>query len=580
MLSKWAAVLALAGVAGSAIAQMPEQGSLPKPPVGVVAGNTAEVVAGERGRSLDAIVRREGTARFWGAVVVADGGKVLLEKGYGDAGGDRGRIGPDSWFDVGSVSKQFTAAAVLRLAERGKLRLDQPIGELLDDVPPDKREITVGQLLHHTSGLSNDPDVDMESGFDRDKMVAIVMKAAKASTPGERFAYSNVGYFVLAAIVERAGGKPFEDVLAEEVFSPAGMGTTHTVSPSVSADARETRRRGGMMRGPATTASQYAWTWWFKGATGVVTSVEQLRRWDEALRGDAVLNAESRRAMFTPGEGGGGYGCGWYVDFAGTADVRARHGGSTPGYRSYIIRLLDRPTMVAVLSDERTDVEGVARALMHAVAPEPTETGVWTRAYLAQFKPDEAGRCRSTEPDEKGRGGAAWMVMPRYLGIDERGNKVRDERTALVAQDPNAPGAWIMLSRIDDEAGRLLVKELESAIAVRKAGGLRGEKPGLEISLDSSPYGMGPHATVDYPTTAKWRALAEDAAAAKFGDRTARSSDRRVTVFLEDAPSGRNPIVARMDVETAERLLADLKKVVGGQAAVESKPEGEPKKVD
>lgn len=545
--------------------------SAPTGPVAIAGARVPAVVAGERGRALDEIVRRESHGAFWGAVIVVDGGEVLLEKGYGDAGGHRGVIGPDSWFDLGSVSKQITAAAVLRLAEMGKLRLNQPIGELLANVPKDKQAITVEQLLHHTSGLPVDPDADAASGGDRHKMVARVMKAKMASAPGERFVYNNVGYFVLAAIVEETAGMSFEDVLAEDVFVPAGMTATHTVSESASTDPRETRRQSGMMRGPVTTASQYAWTWWFKGATGVVSSLEDLRKWDASLRGDRVLNKGSRAAMFAPGKGG--YGCGWFVDYQGTSDARAHHGGSTPGYRSFIIRLLNKPTMVAVLTDERSDVETIGRALMNAVAPAPTEAGVWTRAYLTRFEPDETGRYRSTPPDDNGEGGASWMVMPRYLGMDEQGRTIRDERTALVAKDPKAPGQWIMLSRIDDDAARLLVRELEAAIAARKSGGRRGEQSGLEICFDSSPYGMKPHEFVDYPTTARWRALADDAAASRFGDRAARDSDRRVTVFLEDAEGNRTPVVARMDVGTAEDLLGHLREVVGSPAVTEGSKE-------
>lgn len=534
--------------------------SAPMHPVAPAPARVPEVVSGERGRSLDEIVQKEAGGSFWGAVVVVDGGEVLLEKGYGEAGRKRGAIGPDSWFDLGSVSKQFTAAAVLKLAEKGRLRLDQPIGELLANIPKDKQAITVEQLLHHTSGLPVDANADAASGGDRDKMVARVMKAKMVSKPGEQFAYNNVGYFILAAIVERAAGKSFEDVLAEEVLVPAGMTATHTVSESASTDPRETRRQSGMMRGTITTASQYAWTWWFKGATGVVSSVEDLRKWDAALRGDQMLNTGSRAAMFTPGEGG--YGCGWFIHDPDTADARAHHGGSTPGYRSFIIRLLNKPSMVAVLTDERSDAEGIARSLMDAIAPEPAETGVWTRAYLTRFKPDQMGRYHSSEPGKNGKGGASWMVMPRYVGVDEQGRTIRDERTALVAQDPTAPGRWIMLSRIDDDSTRLFIKELETAIAVRKSGGLRGEQDGLEICFEAAPYGLKSREIVDYPTSAKWRAVADDAAAAKFGDRVVRSSDRRVTVFLEDAKGNRTPVVARMDVGTAEELLGHLREVV------------------
>jgi CubicO group peptidase (beta-lactamase class C family) len=515
-------------------------------------------VAGDLGKKLDEVIKREGRGVFWGAVVVVSDGTVVLEKGYGQAGGERGKVRPDSWFDVGSVSKQFTAAAVLRLVDKGTLRLDQPISELLDAVPADKSGITVRQLLSHTSGLPIEIKPDGDSALDRDKMVARVMKAKLASKPGEKFAYNNVGYFVLAAIVERAAKKDFESVLAEEVFTPAEMSATHTVSEKPSKDERETLRHSPALRGRDTTASHYAWTWWFKGATGVVSSAEDLRKWDEALRGDKLLTATSRRLMFEVGATGE-YAMGWFVDYPGTADARVYHGGSTPGYRSFIIRLLAKQTMVAVLTNEEHNAEGIARAIMQVIAPDPLESGVWTRAYLTRFKPDQVGRYHSTDPGRNGKDGAMWLVMPRYDGMDENGRAIRDERTTLVLQDPKAPGKWMMLSRIDDESTRQLIKELESAIALRRGAGLRGDNDGLEVRFETVPYGMKPNELVDYPTRARWRAMAGPAAGARFTPENARNGDERVTVFLEDPENKKTPIVAAMDIKTADKLLCDLK---------------------
>ena len=162
-------------------------------------------------------------AGFRGAVLVSRNGKVLLRKGYGMADRENGTAwAPDAVFSVGSITKQFTAAAILKLEAQGKLRVEDPIPRFLDEVPADKRAITIHHLLTHTSGLESDFAGDYES-VGRDEYAARALASKLRTAPGSQFFYSNAGYSLLGAIVEIASGKPYETYLAENLFLPAGM---------------------------------------------------------------------------------------------------------------------------------------------------------------------------------------------------------------------------------------------------------------------------------------------------------------------------------------------------------------------
>ena len=162
---------------------------------------------------------------FSGAVLVARGGKVVLHEGYGWA--DLAKTAPvtrETRFYIASITKQFTAAAVLKLEERGRLGLADPVGKHLPGVPPDKAAVTIHQLLTHTSGLGQDYAAD---GIrDRAEAVRAVLAKPLKSPPGAQFRYSNDGYNLLAVIVEVVSGESYESFLRQNLLRPAGMSRT------------------------------------------------------------------------------------------------------------------------------------------------------------------------------------------------------------------------------------------------------------------------------------------------------------------------------------------------------------------
>src|SRR5262245_61199432 len=167
---------------------------------------------------------------FSGAVLVSSGDKVLLRNGYGWADQtQRIPVTPETVFDIGSITKVFTAVAIMQLEERGKLSTSDKITKYFANVPEDKTNITLHHLLTHTSGLAYDdfyapatPEV-REILKDREKFATRILSFPLAFPPGTNRTYSNSGFSLLAAIVEKLSGQPYEKYLRENVLQPAGM---------------------------------------------------------------------------------------------------------------------------------------------------------------------------------------------------------------------------------------------------------------------------------------------------------------------------------------------------------------------
>jgi CubicO group peptidase (beta-lactamase class C family) len=246
---------------------------------------------------LDSALQVEARAGFSGVVRVARDDSVRFEKAYGAAAA-AGQAAADLPFWIASDTKQFTAAAILRLQERGRLSVTDPITRFFPGTPPDKRAITVHQLLTHTSGL---PSAFRADGIvDRDRAVAAILRLGLRSRPGEKHSYSNDGYVLLAAVVEIASEVPFDSYLADSLFAPAGLARTglwgHEPSRLVIAPladpAQARRRRSHVYRDGRSVAN-----WGYRGPTGAYSTARDLHAWVEALRGGAVLGPAARAAL-------------------------------------------------------------------------------------------------------------------------------------------------------------------------------------------------------------------------------------------------------------------------------------------
>jgi CubicO group peptidase (beta-lactamase class C family) len=290
---------------------------------------------------LDQYARAASALGFSGSLLVARGGRVILNKGYGWADGP-GAVpnGPDTVFYLASFSKPFTAAAVLRLEARGKLKTTDTLAMRLRDVPPDKASITLHQLLTHTSGL---PRYGWDEGThdwrvtDRDGAVKGILGSKLATPPGKTFSYQNANYVLLAAVVESVSGMSFQSFVRQQLLRPAGVKTARfgwDTPPG-----REGPRDVALGHSDGSVVGSYLSrprSWLRVGGGDMLMSVGDLYRWGLALRDGTLLPAAQRAKCFaiqTPVAPGFGYGYGWWVRQDGDGGKRVVfHGGDFSGY--------------------------------------------------------------------------------------------------------------------------------------------------------------------------------------------------------------------------------------------------------
>jgi CubicO group peptidase (beta-lactamase class C family) len=325
-------------------------------------------VRGAVGAALDAYLRRLEAFGFAGSVLVARRGEVLLDEGFGLADEASGEAyTPDTLFDVASVSKQFTAAAVLELEMEGRLRVEDALARFFPAAPADKAAITLHQLLTHTSGLPDVLGAEYEP-VSREEMLRRAFAARLVVHPGTRFRYSNAGYSVLAAVVETVSRRPLGDFMRAKLFLPAGMRSTGFRLPP------EDRRRlahGFGLDGPWGTPLDHPWAtdgpWWnLRGNGGVLSTSRDLYRWDQALAGDRVLSRPEREKLLTPYVHEGPhtpsrYAYGWSIAPGPDGRPVASHTGGNGVFDTDFRRYLD-DRAVLIASSNRAAFSAVSAA--------------------------------------------------------------------------------------------------------------------------------------------------------------------------------------------------------------------------
>ena len=290
------------------------------------------------------------------ALAVIERGKTVYERGYGLANLEHGvPITPRTVFDLGSTSKQFTAAAILLLAKDGKLSLDDDVRKHVPEVPDYGTPITIRHLLHHTSGLRDYIEVMVLGGFqfedwttDRDALAALSRQRALNFRPGEEHSYSNSGYFLLSVIAERASGKSLGDFARERIFAPLDMASTEVLND-------HTRVVPGRATGYAPREGGFgvAMSNWEQTGDGAVQStVLDLAKWDQNFYAPKVggewLIAELQQTGTLNDGQAFPYARGLAVDkYRGLR--RVRHGGAWAGFRAELVRFPEERLSVATL---------------------------------------------------------------------------------------------------------------------------------------------------------------------------------------------------------------------------------------
>lgn len=292
--------------------------------------------------AIQRYLQRAAANGYHGSVLVAQGGQVLVEKGYGMADQAQNRLQTaQTVFSVGSITKQFTGAAVLKLWEQGKIRLDAPLSTYFPEAPADKAAITVHQLLTHTAGF---PDAlgDDYDNVDAPTFLQLAFKAPLENAPGTVYQYSNVGYSILGILVEKTSGMGYEPFLREHLWKPAGMEQTGYLLPQHRPDQLAVGYRDGERWG---TALDHPWLpdgpgWHLRANGGVLSTVGDMFRWYKALKNNIVLSKPATDLFFKPhtAEGPRGisfYGYGWVVqDMEGSRTIW--HNGGNGVYNAFM----------------------------------------------------------------------------------------------------------------------------------------------------------------------------------------------------------------------------------------------------
>jgi len=312
---------------------------------------------------------------FSGAVLVAFNGQPVFREAFGLANHELEIPNtPTTKFRTGSITKQFAAAAILLLEQRGQLKLTDPVSKYLSDWPPAWNEVTVHHLLSHTAGL---PQITTQALLDvsaltrsSPKLFASVHELMRPGEelqpllfrPGEEFAYSNVGYIILGMVIKKTTGKDFCDFVSEEIFELLKMSGTACEDPGTILR----QRANGYVRGEGQlTNAGYVDVRFVGPAGSIYSTIDDLLTWEKMLGSDRLLSGPARTRLFTPVQSN--YAYGWWIQERFSRRVQW-HGGNVSGFVAHIARYPDDGLFVAVLSNiwssaDRGQVRAMANEL-------------------------------------------------------------------------------------------------------------------------------------------------------------------------------------------------------------------------
>lgn len=347
------------------------------------------------GPGAAAVVVRDGQVLYRGAAGMAD-----LEMGVA--------MRPEMVFPVFSVTKQFTGAAILLLAQEGRLSLSDPVSRHLPDFPLQGRTVTVEQLLAHTSGLTSYTDLPewmptLRSHTTGPELIAQFRDEPFRFEPGTAWAYNNSGYVLLGAIIERLSGMSYGDFVRSRILVPLGMSSSRIYDAP---DAIIPRMVEGYSRGPGDgwmNAEYYSLTNGY-AVGNLVSSVDDLARWNTAMDRGEVLTPASWQRAFTSFRLNDGtearYGAGWFVGTLGSL-ATAEHSGDLVGGKVHVLRVPERRLFVAVLANSDpapADPERLATVLaarVLGISPDPAEAALAPAAldaYAGVYRVGQEGR--------------------------------------------------------------------------------------------------------------------------------------------------------------------------------------------
>ncbi len=291
------------------------------------------------------------------AVMVIENGEIIFEKGYGLANVEKNLpVTEATNFRLASVTKQFTAMSILMLIDRGQLKLETTLKEIFPKFPDYGKNITIKNLLQHTSGLIDYEDLIPDTATiqvkDQDVLNLIMQTDSTYFQPGSKHQYSNTGYALLALTVEKISGKPFRDFLRDNIFQPLGMDNTIAFEKNIN----EVRNRayGYTIKNNIIELTDQSITSAVLGDGGIYSSLNDLYKWDQALYTGKLTDKKYLDESWTRGITNNGiefpYGYGWRLEKYHDIEV-VYHTGSTRGFRNIIYRMPEKKFTIVILTN-------------------------------------------------------------------------------------------------------------------------------------------------------------------------------------------------------------------------------------
>ena len=314
---------------------------------------TASATPRVKSDAIDKIVLAEMQRQFSPdvAISIVKNGRVIKAQGYGFANVEhQAPATAQTFFQLASVGKQFTATLVMLLVRDGKLKLDEPISTYLSNVPTHWRAITARHLVNHTAGLDEvDPKIDLRKDYSEQELLDSAFKMQLLSAPGEKFLYSNVGYHVLGIICSTVGNKFWGDQLRERVFLPLSMRSLIISERDI-----VLHRAAGYDRYDGVLSNQ-TWVAPSQNRTAdgsVYVTAEDMVRWSKALESETVLTKAEQEIMWTPTTLSNGqnfdYGFAWWVENISGHRI-LRHAGGWQGFSTQVIHLPEDRLTISIL---------------------------------------------------------------------------------------------------------------------------------------------------------------------------------------------------------------------------------------
>jgi CubicO group peptidase (beta-lactamase class C family) len=458
-------------------------------------------VAAQDAARMDQVVKELVDAKqFMGTVLVAKGDRVIVDKAYGSANLEWGTANTtNTKFRIGSVTKQFTAASILLLEERGKLKVEDPIKRFVSDAPAAWDAVTLQHLMAHTSGIpnfTNAPEYDQRKRQPTTlvELIAQFKDQPLEFTPGSKMAYSNSGYILLGYVIEQAGGMSYAEFLQKNIFTPLAMQDSGYDSNS----AVIPRRAVGYLRtGNDFNNADFVHMSIPHAAGALYSTTADLLRWQRALYANKVLTAASLQKMTTAQLNG--YGLGLEIDSGGKRKV-IRHGGGIDGFNAMLAYYPDSQVSVVALANLNGaapgNIAGKLGALAHGekvtlskerreitLAPEVLQryVGTYSLAPNISVMVTVADNQLSTQISGQGK-------LPAYAEAPTRFFlKARDAQFEFIASEGEVTHMVIYQNGRETKAARMsdtVAERREIALAPSTLGqyvGTYALRPGLDL---------------------------------------------------------------------------------------------------